>query len=408
MTMNLIEITARNFRIFHDTARFLYRDDPNWIAPLDMEVENIFTPSKNPMFDHGEAIRWVLQDDSGHWIGRVAAFINLTKSHHSPVPAGGIGFFECIDDKVASKTLFDAARIWLKDRGAQAMDGSVNFGENFSYWGVLVEGFVRQGYGMPYNKPYYQNLFEEYGFKDYFQQFSYHIDLANAWPERMVKFAEYLASRPGYTFCHFDKKNPGKFIQDLVHVVNLTWADYLEDFTPFTEKDLDGIFASAKPVLVEEFIWFAYKDGKPVGVVVAFPDINQVLAHFNGRLNFWNGLKFLWLKNGKTITRNRVLMAGVIPEFQNSGVIAALFLQFALATKNKSWFTEIELSWVGDYNPRMRKVYEQIGAVPRKKHITYRYMMDPSAVFLRFTNEGGNSGLRKDLVKKDEEKRSDV
>jgi hypothetical protein len=108
------------------------------------------------------------------------------------------------------------------------------------------------------------------------------------------------------------------------------------------------------------------------------------------------------LKNGKTITRNRVLLAGVIPEFQNSGVIAALFLQFAMATRKKEWYREVELSWVGDYNPRMRKVYEQIGAVPMKKHITYRFMIDPSIPFARFTNEGGNSSLRKDALKKDE------
>jgi hypothetical protein len=319
-----------------------------------------------------------------------------------------MGFFECINETEAANTLFHAARDWLKARGAVAMDGSVNFGENFSYWGVLVEGFMKQGYGMPYNKPYYQKLFEDYGFKDYFQQFSYHIDLTKIWPERMVKFSEYLASRPGYSFSHFEKNNPQKYIRDLVEVVNLTWSDYLEDFTPFTGKDLDGIIESAKPVLVEEFIWFAYKDGEPVGVVVALPDVNQVLAHFKGRLNLWQGLKFLWLKSGKTITRNRVLMAGVIPGFQNSGVIAALFLQFALATKNKSWYTGIELSWVGDYNPRMRKVYEQIGAVPMKKHITYRYMIDPSVAFARFTNECGNSGLRKVNLKKDAENQSDV
>ncbi len=406
--MKLIEITRENFRTFHDIGRILYKDDPNWIAPLDMEVENIFNPSKNQLFAHGEAIRWILKDDSGRWIGRVAAFIDHQKAKKSAIPAGGMGFFECINETEAANTLFHAARDWLKARGAVAMDGSVNFGENFSYWGVLVEGFMKQGYGMPYNKPYYQKLFEDYGFKDYFQQFSYHIDLTKIWPERMVKFSEYLASRPGYSFSHFEKNNPQKYIRDLVEVVNLTWSDYLEDFTPFAGKDLDGIIESAKPVLVEEFIWFAYKDGKPVGVVVAFPDVNQVLAHFKGRLNLWQGLKFLWLKNGKTITRNRVLMAGVIPGFQNSGVIAALFLQFALATKNKSWYTGIELSWVGDYNPRMRKVYEQIGAVPMKKHITYRYMIDPSVAFARFTNDGGNSGLRKVNLKKDAENQSDV
>jgi hypothetical protein len=400
--MKLIEINSRNFRIFHDVGRILYQDDPNWIAPLDMEVENVFTPSKNLLLSHGEAIRWVLQDDSGKLTGRVAAFIDIQKAKKSKIPTGGMGFFECINDTQSANFLFDAAGNWLRQKGASAMDGSINFGENFSFWGVLVEGFMKQGYGMPYNKPYYQKLFEDYGFNDYFQQFSYHFDITKPWPERIVKFSEYLASRPGYTFRHFEKKNPQKYIRDLVEVVNLTWADYMEDFTPFTEKDLDGILMNARPVLVDEFIWCAYKDDRPVGVVVAFPDLNQARAHFRGRLNFWQGLKFLWLKNGKTITRNRVLMAGVIPEFQNSGVIAALFLQFALATKSKSWYTEFELSWVGDYNPRMRKVYEQIGAVPMKKHITYRYMLNPSVPFARFTNEGGNSSLRKDKLKKDE------
>jgi GNAT superfamily N-acetyltransferase len=399
--MKLIEISPENFRTFHDVGRKLYKDDPNWIAPLDMETESVFDSSKNPLFAHGEAIRWILLDQAGELVGRVAAFIDYEKSKKSAMPAGGMGFFECIDDDAAANLLFNAAKEWLKARGAVAMDGSVNFGENFSNWGVLVEGFMKQGYGMPYNKPYYQRLFENYGFKDYFQQFSYHFDINQPWPERMVTFSKYLASRPGYTFRHLEKSNLQKYVKDLVTVINLTWSDYLEGFTPFRESDLDGIIKSAKPILVEEFIWFAYKDGKPVGVVVAFPDVNQVLAHFNGRLNFWKGLKFMYLKNGKTITRNRVLMAGVIPEFQNSGVIAALFLQFALATKNKNWYNEIELSWVGDYNPRMRKVYEQIGAIPMKKHITYRFMIDPSVEFARFTNEGGNSGLRKDHLKKD-------
>ncbi|MFO7617459.1 MAG: hypothetical protein R6V75_09430, partial [Bacteroidales bacterium] len=313
--MKLIPIAKETgATIFHEVGRVIYRDDPNWIAPMDLEVENIFNPAKNSCFLDGEAIRWVLKNDAGQLIGRIAAFVDHKKARKSHPKAGGVGFFECIDDQEAANTLFDAGREWLKERGMAAMDGSINFGENFSYWGVLVEGFVKQGYGMPYNKPYYQKLFENYGFKDYFQQFSYHIDLTRVWPERMIKFAEYLSTRPGYSYRHYEKKHSARYIADLVEIFNTTWQDYMEGFEPMTVKDLESVIEGARPVIVEDFIWFAYKDDRPIAMVVTFPDINQVLAKFDGRMNIWKLLRFLWLKNGKTITRNRVLLAGVIPE----------------------------------------------------------------------------------------------
>jgi hypothetical protein len=397
--MRLLPVVSRaDARAFHDVARTLYRGDPNWIAPLDAEIEAIFDPAKNACFKDGEAVRWILRDEAGLLAGRVAAFVNFKKTRRARVPAGGLGFFESVDNQDAANVLFDAARAWLEARGMKAMDGGVNFGENFSHWGVLVEGFMPQGYGMPYNPPSYQRLFETYGFRDYFQQFSYHVDLAKPLPSRHVKFADYLARKGGFTFLPYAKKDPARFIKDLVEVVNATWSDYMEDYAPMAEKDLDDVLRAAEPVIEEDFIWFAYKDGRPVGVLVAFPDVNQLLAHFDGRLSPWEIPKLLYLKKKNTITRNRLLLAGVVPEFQNSGVIAPLFLKFYQAVRERPHYREIELSWVGDYNPRMRKVYEQMGAVPMKRHITYRYMLDPAVPFERFTNAGGNSALRRDAM----------
>lgn len=402
LDVKLIEITpSTGSRIFHDAARVLYAGDSNWIAPLDMEMEAIFTPSKNALFADGEAVRWVLQDEAGRPIGRVAAFVDHAKAKLCSPHAGGLGFFECVDDPAAAALLFGTARAWLAARGLEAMDGSVNFGENFNYWGVLVEGFLPQGYGMPYNKPYYARLFEGYGFREFFRQYSYHLDVRKPLPERQVKFADFLEKRLGFTYRHFDKKNPAPFVRDLVAVLNTTWSDYMEDFHPVTEQDIAPVLKSAKPILVEDFIWFAYKGEQPIGVLVAFPDVNQLLAKFDGRLNFWNALRFLALKSGKTITRNRLFLAGIVPEFQNSGAIAVLFLRFFRSVAKRPHYKEIELSWVGDYNPRMRKVYEQTGAVQKKVHVTYRLLFDPARPFERFTNAGGNSGLRRDAIKKD-------
>ena len=316
--MQLIEVNDKTgVKLFHETARMIYKDDPNWIAPLRMEIENTFNPIKNTAFKHGSAIRWVLAGDDGRLLGRVAAFIDRSKADQSGLPAGGIGFFECVNDPDAAGILFDASREWLEGHGAKAMDGSINFGENLVNWGVLVEGFMPQGYGMPYNKPYYGELFEKYGFRDYFQQYSYHKDLRQPYPERMYKFAEFLETRPGYHFEHLKKKNIGKYIDDLVHIYNETWAEYMEDFTPLEPEAIHSFLGSAKAILEEELIWFAYKDGRPIGVVIGFPDVNQILAHFRGKINFLQVPKFLYLKNSKTITRFRVLLAGIVPEYQN-------------------------------------------------------------------------------------------
>lgn len=399
--MQVIEVDDKaGVSLFHAVARELYRDDPFYVAPLKMEIENLFRPEKNGILNHGAAIRWILCDDSGALLGRIAAFVDYEKIKTSHPKAGGFGFFACVDDVSAARELFQVARDWLQQQGCEAMDGSINFGENFVNWGVLVDGFMQQGYGMPYNKPYYGKLFESFGFKEYFQQLSYHVDLTKPFPSRMVKFAEYLESRPGYSFAPFNRNNQEKFFSDFAFVLNTTWADYMEDFTPIAAADIRPIFESAKAILVDDFIWFAYKDGKPVGLTVAFPDVNQILSYFDGQLNFFQALKFLYLKKTKTITRNRVLLAGVIPEYQNSGVIAALFLQFVKAMQKRPEYTEMELSWVGDYNPRMRKIYEQIGGVHAKTHVTYRLLFDPNLPFERFTNEKGNSQLRKEVREK--------
>ena len=103
--------------------------------------------------------------------------------------------------------LFDAARLWLASRGMEAMDGPINFGQRRDWWGLLVEGFEFQPlYKNPYNPPYYKELFEHYGFRNYFNQNSYiwraNVSEAN---ERIFDRSERLLSMPGY---HIETLDP--------------------------------------------------------------------------------------------------------------------------------------------------------------------------------------------------------
>jgi len=381
--VNIIEVSSKKHRKeFLDLAGFIYKNDSNYARPLDGEIEGIFDPKENSFYKHGEAIRWILQNKEGKTIGRIAAFINTNKAFSFDQPTGGCGFFECINDKKAAYLLFDTAKSWLQDRGMEAMDGPINFGENDNHWGLLVDGFIPQGYGMPYHQQYYKEFFESYGFQVFFEQYSYHLDRTKPFPERFWKIAEWIAKKPGFTFEHFSYHNQEKYIQDIISVYNEAWK-FHDNFSPIDPDDIRKIAREGKGVIEEDFIWFAYHEGKPVAFFVAMPDINQILTKMNGKFNFWNKLKFLYHLKRKTITRGRITIMGVVPRYQRFGVESGIFWHMDRKMKLKPQYTEMELSWVGDFNPKMISIYESVGGVRMKTHYTYRYLFDRNKPFKR-------------------------
>jgi hypothetical protein len=392
--MKVVEvITKQDKKEFIDFPKELYKTDPCWVCQLDSGVESVFDPSKNHNFKHGEAIRWILKDDENHTIGRIAAFIDTVRSSANRQPTGGIGFFEVVENKEAAFSLFKTALDWHASKGIEAIDGPINFGENDNNWGLLVDGFMQQGFGMPYNKKYYQDYFEEFGFKNYFEQYSYHRDVRDPdnkivrFPERIMKIAEWLSKRPGYSFRHFEFRNKEKYVKDIVEIYNSTWSVFKEDFTPLDPVILEESLENAKLIIDEKLIWFAYFNYKPIAFFVLFPDLNQILKYFNGKMNMWNMIRFIYFKTTHKMTRMRAVVGGVHPTHQNSGVESAIFLQLYKVFKKKPWFKELELSWVGDFNPRMLAIYEALGATKAKTHITFRYMINPKLPFVRFKDE---------------------
>jgi hypothetical protein len=395
--MKIIEVNdAKTKQAFLDCPKILYKNDKNWTCPLDAEIDGIFDPDSNSCFNHGEAIRWILKDEDNQLIGRIAAFYDSRKTNQSYVPCGNIGFFECINNQEAANLLFDTAKEWLHSKGLKAMDGNTNFGENLFHWGLLVEGFHPQSLGMPYNFPYYKELFENYGFQEYFKQCSYKKDLTIPWPERQYKFAEFLASRPDYQFEHFKFSDKEKYIKDLVETYNTVWSDFHEDYTPLEVKDIEVMFDDIKDIIDEELIWFAYANGKCIGMVIGLPDINPVLRKLgNGKLNLINKLKFFYYtKINNQIIATRTIASGVVPEYQQKGVIATLFLQLSKTMQRKK-HKFMELAWTGDYNEPVLTIYERVGAEKSSVHITYRCIFDKNIPFQRFTNEEGYKSRKK-------------
>ncbi|WP_319591351.1 GNAT family N-acetyltransferase [uncultured Draconibacterium sp.] len=378
--MQLLEVVdKRTKKQFHQVPHIIYKNDSNWAAPLQGMVEGIFDPKKNKTFRNGKAIRWILLDGKGNLIGRIAAFINFNLAKTYEQPTGGCGFFECIDDQEAANMLFNAAAHWNKENGMEAMDGPINFGENYVNWGLLVDGFMPQGFGMPYNPKYYEKLFRGFGFEVYFEQYCFHLDYTVPFPERFWKIAGWVAKKPQYQFKHFDFKQADKFVKDFCTIYDAAWS-FHEHYKPLDPDDLYDFLTESKAILDPEMIWFAYAEDKPIAMFVMIPDINQLLIKLNGKLDLPGILKFFYYKKKKVMNRTRIFLMGVDPKYQRAGIESGIFWHQEQIMKQKSHrhYTEVELSWAGDFNPKIIAIYEATGAKKAKTHYTMRFMFDRS------------------------------
>lgn len=380
-------------------ARSIYANDPNWVQPLVNDIEKIFNPEHNHLFHlggGGQAIRWLLRSvDTGRVVGRIAAFYNREKADLETIPTGGCGFFECQDNTQAATMLFDAARDWLIEHGLQAMDGPVNFGDRLQWWGLLVEGFTQPLYGMPYARPYYQKLFEEYGFQLYFNQITYlrPLDLSIHMPESIHAKAARLYENPEYEFRIFNKKNEQQMALDFCAIYNSGWAK-IQGVKPLTQQDALEMIHSMSPIIDSEILYLTYHNGTPASFFVMLPDLNRVISRFGGRFGLWQKLRLLYAIKTRRIDRISGLIFGVAVDYQGRGLEAGMIRQLEMyneskCAQGKQQYKTLELGWIGDFNPVMMRVCESyVKATRHKRHITYRYLFDRDAPFERCARLG--------------------
>ena len=360
------------------------KDNPKYIRPLNNEVNDVFDPEKNKAFKYGTAKRWILKDDKGNLIGRIAAFVStkyLNKGDTYPV--GCCGFFDCIDNQAAANLLFDTAKKWLQENKMEAMDGPVNFGERDKWWGLMVEGFYEEPmYGISFNPVYYEKLFEGYGFKNYYNQYYYTLQaygtLSDKYRERHAKFA----SKPDYVARHVDKSNLSKFAKDFSIIYNLAWAQHDEGKEISFEAALK-LFKKMKPIMDESLVWFAYYNNTPIAMWINIPDLNQYFKYFNGRFGLWQKLRLLVLQKTKPSRKINGVAFGIVPKFQALGIDAFIIYSGTLVIRKEGRYDLIEMGWAGDWNSRMVGIYKAIGGTQSRRMITYRYNFDTARPFER-------------------------
>ena len=384
--MQLISVNnTSSAKEFLQVAVQLYTNDANWIRPLDKDIGEVFDKKKNKAFRFGEVERWILKDDEGKLIGRIAAFVNKNyKNKGDNFPVGGIGFFECINNQDAADLLFDCAKHWLIQHGIEAMDGPINFGERDRWWGLVTKGFMEPLYRMNYNPPYYVSLFEDYGFQPFFQQVCFGMYPKAPLTKKIYDRHALFAGDADFTAQHIKKDQIEKFAADFTTVYNKAWAGH-GGLKQLSREQALIMFNQMKPVMDEHIIWFAYHKNEPIAIFVNIPDLNQWFKYLDGKFGWLQKIKFLWLKKFKPNKKFTGIVFGVVPEWQAKGIDAFIIAEADKIVKSPAVpYTEYEMQWIGDFNPKMINVAESLGENFRSRNLTtYRYLFDRTKEFKR-------------------------
>ncbi len=383
--MQLVEVKDKaTSKDFISVNVLMNKGNPKYIQPLDNEINDVFDLTKNKYLKYAQTSRWILKDEKGKLIGRIAAFTNSKYINKGTgYPVGGIGFFDCINDQHAANTLFDAAKKWLEAKGMQAIDGPINIGDRDKWWGLMVEGFEEEPiYGMSYNPDYYQELFENYGFQNYYYQYYYAMDvdtpLPAKFPERHAKFK----AKAGYEARHINIKNLDKHAEEFATVYNSAWAQHGEG-KEISKEQVLKLFNKMKPIMDERMVWFAYYKGEPIAMWINIPDLNQYFKHFNGKFGAIEKLRLLWMKKTGQCKKCTGVAFGVVPKYQALGIDSFMIYECALMIQGSGWYDTYEMGWAGDWNPKMINIYKSLGANQSRTMITYRYMIDKNLMFER-------------------------
>ncbi len=383
--MRIVEVRDKKTeKDFLKVPHIIYKDDPNWISHLENDIKAIFDPAKNKNFQWGEAARWVLYDNDNKLIGRIAAFVNRQLAFTYEHPVGGTGFFECINSGDAAFLLFDTAKEWLEERKMEAMDGPINFGEKDRFWGLMVDGFeTTPPYLLNYNPSYYKELFEAYGFQNYYEQYIYRLSRDTVVPPLVHRNFERLTRTEGYEFRNLDMSQLEKYALDFMTIYNEAWRDVHKHFKPMTTEQALQTFKNMKALADPDLIVFAYHNGKPIAIFVGIPELNEIFRDVNGKLNLVGKLKVLYHKWRKTCKTVYGIVFGIVPEYRYKGVESGLILAIQKSVLRTNRYKDMYIAWIGDFNPKMIRIVEILGKDRVFTLVTYRKMFSDEYAFSR-------------------------
>ncbi len=355
---------------FLDVVSYIYRSDPNYVRPLDMDMKQRLS-KKNPFFEHAEGVVFTAHRN-GFCVGRITAQIDREHIARHADGAGFFGFFDTIEDEDVAGRLLEAAAAWLRERGMTRMRGPLSLGINEEL-GCLVEGFdTPPMILMQHHRPYQGGLIERAGLAKLKDFYAWRYVVGDV-PKRAQKAHDEIEALPEVKSRHIDMKNLDAELRVVMDVFNDAWSDNWA-FVPFTEPELVKMGEDLKMIAIPALSYITDIDGEPGAFAIALPNVNELIRDMDGKL-FPLGLpKLLWRLKVVGPKTARLALLGIRKKYRNVRKYAGLSTY--LYTKMNRAGRDIgiqwgELSWTDEENTPVNVAIKFMGGKIYKKYRVY-------------------------------------
>jgi hypothetical protein len=364
---------------FLDVVDYIYRGDPAYVRPLDIELKERLNPKKNPFFRHGEGSIFCAYRN-GRCVGRITAQIDRDHLELHKDRAGFFGFLDTIDDEEVARELLGHAEKWLRAKGMRTIRGPFSLGINEEL-GCLIEGFDTPPYIlMPHHKPYQGSLIERAGYakaKDFFA-WKYVVGDPNA---RVRRAHDEIKAMPEISHRHVTHKTLKEDVKVFVDVYNDAWSENW-GWVPFTTAEADKMAADFRLLLVPEITCIVSIGGEVAGVAIALPNLNALVSDFGGKLLPFGLPRLLWRLKVEGPKSARLVILGIRKKWRNvrryAGLSAFMYAELNDGGR-KVGIREGELGWTLEDNGRVNAGIQLMGAKLYKKYRIYEKPLSSSA-----------------------------
>ena len=372
LTIEKLDTTnKKHVKRFIDVPFQFYKNTPQWVPPIRMDVAGAMDRQKHPFYEHSEADFFIAVRD-GRDVGRLQVLYNRKYNEYHGKHRAQFYYFECEENQETANALFERGFEWARQYGLDEIIGPKSMFILDGY-GLLVEGFEHRQMMtmMNYNHPYLVKQLETLGFEKEVDFVSCYVHTPEfRLDDRIHRIAERVQERGTLSVVRFkNKKELVKIAPKIGAAYNKTFVNNWE-YAPLSEREVKFVVDTIITVADHRLFKIIMHGDDVAGFLFAFPDISKALQRSQGKL-FPFGIFDLLLEMRRTDWLS-VNGAGVLPEYQGRGGNALMYSELEKTARESGKFEHVELTQVAESAVAMRHDLENLGGKAYKNHRVFR------------------------------------